>query len=201
MADERNDFYTYAFLREDRTPYYVGKGCGRRAYRTNLPNDRVLILKRNLTEDEAWKHETYMIFVFGRKDIGTGILRNLSDGGSGGSSGCVRSKETRRKMALAKKGDNNPMKRPSVKAKVSKALTGKKNPEHSKRMTGRKATEETRKKMSETHKGRAISESQLKKLRQKFKCLVTGHISTAAGLTQWQNKRGIDLSLRTKIND
>ena len=52
-----------------------------------MPKDRnrVLILKRNLTEEEAFKHEIYMIAVFGRKDIGTGILGNKSDGGEGPS--------------------------------------------------------------------------------------------------------------------
>jgi len=84
------NYYTYAYLREDKTPYYIGKGTGRRIYSKNRkglkpPNDksRIIFLKQNLTEEEAFKHERYMIAVFGRKDNGTGILRNLTDGGDG----------------------------------------------------------------------------------------------------------------------
>jgi hypothetical protein len=95
-------FYTYAWLRKDGTPYYIGKGSGDRCYsnrgrkKTRAPKDkdRILILKQNLTEEEAFRHEIYMIAVFGRKDLGTGILRNLSDGGEG-SSGHVPSIEVR----------------------------------------------------------------------------------------------------------
>ena len=87
-----NKFYTYAWLREDGRPYYIGKGTGERAYtgrgrkgNRQPPKDRsrVLILKRNLTEAEAFKHERYLIAVFGRKDLGKGILINLTDGGDG----------------------------------------------------------------------------------------------------------------------
>ena len=87
-----NKFYTYAWLREDGTPYYIGKGSGKRAYtgsgrkpNRQPPKDksRVLILKRNLTEEEAFKHEIYMIAILGRKDKGTGILWNFTDGGDG----------------------------------------------------------------------------------------------------------------------
>ena len=85
-----NKFYTYAYLREDRTPYYIGKGQGNRVYRKNKndikpPKDksRIIFLKQNLTEEEAFKHEIYMIVVFGRKDLGTGILHNKTDGGEG----------------------------------------------------------------------------------------------------------------------
>ena len=84
-----NKFFTYAYLRANGTPYYIGKGKDDRAYRKKkgeikVPaRERILILKKNLTEAEAFGHEKYMIFVFGRKDNGTGILRNLTDGGEG----------------------------------------------------------------------------------------------------------------------
>lgn len=151
-----------------------------------------MILKKDLTEIEAWRHEIYMISVFGRKDTGTGILRNRSNGGEKGAIGWKPSAETKLAMGRAKLGKNNPIKRPQVRQKVSQALTGRKNPEHSARMTGRKASEETRRKMSETHKN---------SLRPRFQCLVTGHISTASGLSNWQKRRGIDYSLRIKINE
>jgi len=104
-------YYTYAWLREDRTPYYVGKGCGNRAYdrrRRFCPSrDRVLILKNNLSESEAFRHEVYMIHVLGRKDLGTGVLRNLTNGGEG-ASGALRDKETRARIAEQKLGEKNP---------------------------------------------------------------------------------------------
>jgi hypothetical protein len=100
-------FYTYAWLRVDRTPYYIGKGCGNRAYDSSRqfcpPPDRIIILKQNLDEAEAFKHEVYMIAVFGRKDLGTGILRNLTNGGDG-CSGLVMSDITREIMSQAHLG-------------------------------------------------------------------------------------------------
>jgi hypothetical protein len=86
------EYYTYAYLREDGTPYYIGKGRNNRAYSGDCksvkvpPKDRILFLKIGLTEEDAFKHEIYMINILGRKDIKTGILRNLTDGGEGFSS-------------------------------------------------------------------------------------------------------------------
>lgn len=96
-------FYTYAYLREDRTPYYIGKGTEKRLYTKSKneikpPKDksRIIFLKQNLLEEDAFKHEIYMIAVFGRKDLGTGILLNRTGGGDGGSNDF---EETRRKKS------------------------------------------------------------------------------------------------------
>ena len=47
------NYYVYEYLREDLTPYYIGKGSGNRAWRKNrnyYPGDdnRVKIIKDNL---------------------------------------------------------------------------------------------------------------------------------------------------------
>ena len=106
------NFYTYAYLREDGTPYYIGKGQGdrwklkHRRGRLRVPAaDRVLFLKEGLTEAQAFAHEVYLIAVLGRKDLGTGILRNLTDGGEG-TSGRRYSDETRAKLRAAHKNGN-----------------------------------------------------------------------------------------------
>ena len=160
-------YYTYAYLREDRTPYYIGKGKGNRAYRrrkTDIkpPKDksRILILKQNLTEQEAFRHEVYMIAVFGRKDLGTGILHNRTDGGEG-SSGAIKSDETRKKLSEANKGrtyseetrkkmseaNKNPSK--ETRKKMSEARKGERNP-----FCGKNHSDENRRKISEAQKGK-----------------------------------------------
>jgi len=48
-----------------------------------------------------------MIHVLGRKDLGTGVLRNLTNGGEG-ASGALRDKETRARIAEQKLGEKNP---------------------------------------------------------------------------------------------
>lgn len=107
-----NVFYTYAYLRKDGRPYYIGKGKEKRAYEKKhnayVPSkDKILILKENLTEEEAFTHEIYMISVYGRKDIGTGILYNLTDGGEG-PSGYVFTEEQRKKMGDTRRGKSRP---------------------------------------------------------------------------------------------
>jgi len=155
-------YYTYAYLREDKTLYYIGKGTGNRIYKkkkgeVNPPKDksRIIYLKQNLTEEEAFKHEIYMIDVFGRKDLGTGILHNRTGGGEG-PSGALRSDETKRKMSEAKKKMSN-----KTRIKYSDVKKGEKNHNY-----GKTASEETRKRMSDAHKNKTTSEETRIKLRE-----------------------------------
>jgi hypothetical protein len=105
-----NRFYTYAYLREDRTPYYIGKGCGKRIYKKykgeiHPPRDksRILLLKTSLTEEEAFRHEIYMIYIFGRKNLGTGVLHNRTNGGDGSSGRIVSQEEIIKQRKVGKK--------------------------------------------------------------------------------------------------
>lgn len=120
------EYYTYAYLREDGTPYYIGKGENNRIYKKGKrevqpPKDKskIIFLKKNLTEEKAFKHEIYMIGLFGRKDLGTGILRNRTNGGEG-SSGSVRSDEYKKNISKIQKEHhkNNPYKNPMFNAEV-----------------------------------------------------------------------------------
>ena len=83
-------FYTYLWLRDDGTPYYVGKGSGKRAYQsqghlTRRPKDRRNIqIFSHETEDAAFADEKRLIKWFGRKDLGLGCLHNFTDGGDDG---------------------------------------------------------------------------------------------------------------------
>jgi hypothetical protein len=166
-------FYTYAYLREDKTPYYIGKGQKERVYYRNRrgvkpPKDksRIIFLKQNLNENEAFKHEKYMIAVFGRKDLGTGILHNRTDGGEG-VSGFIRDEKHRRK--------------------ISERQLGEKNHNY-----GKSFSDETRRKMSIANKGKVLSEEHKEKIGQanKGKPLTEEHkrkLSEANKNKKWWN--------------
>lgn len=100
------DFYIYTWMREDGSPYYVGKGKGRRAFERYLghmaPKDSRIRIFPMPDEDTAFAYEVYLIDFWGRKDLGTGCLRNLTNGGDGVAN---PSDETRRK--IAKGGKSN----------------------------------------------------------------------------------------------
>jgi hypothetical protein len=107
-----SEFYVYMYLREDGTPYYVGKGSGIRAWknypehRTPKNKNQIVITHWGLTEVWALALERWFIRWYGRKDIETGILRNFTNGGDG-VVGLRHKSETKKYMATLKTGVNN----------------------------------------------------------------------------------------------
>jgi hypothetical protein len=94
-------FYTYLWLREDGTPYYVGKGSNRRAFVYHEssalyppPNLARVLVQEYPDEASAFCAEMFLIAFYGRKDMGTGCLRNRTNGGEGGPGNKSRTGQT-----------------------------------------------------------------------------------------------------------
>ena len=174
--DYMGNTVVYQWLGEDGSPYYIGIGTPRRPYIDRRrcgcppPRERIVILHENLEWEEACEIEKELIAFYGRKDLGTGILRNLTDGGDGArgiseetkrkisksKKGQKLSEETKRKLSKANKGKKLSR---ETKMKQSEAAKGENNPFY-----GKKHSEETKEKISEANKGRKLSDEIKKKI-------------------------------------
>lgn len=176
-------FYVYVLSRPDGSPFYVGKGRGRRVYwhdsearrgcrchKCNVIRKIWLAggeVQRSIvftTDDEltALTHERTLVAFYGRAH-----LTNQTDGGEG-TPDFVVSDETRAKMRAAKRGRRLPA---SHKAAIAKAGVGRRPSETTReklRAIARNRTysAETRAKWSEQRRGRRPSDETRAKLSQ-----------------------------------
>lgn len=149
-------YYVYAYLREDGSPYYIGKGSGNRAwekgkYEVGKPTtlDRIIIVEDNLTAVGSLALERWLIRWYGRRDTGTGILRNQTaggDGGKGAEKGNKLSNETKEKISKSHYGKKRKPMSEEAKRKLSESMKGKN--------VGKVRSDEHKQAISNTLKGR-----------------------------------------------
>lgn len=139
-------FYTYLWLRYDGSPYYVGKGKGHRAFYSDghtvrrPKDDARILIQYHESEADAITAEIFLIVFYGRLDLGTGCLRNRTDGGDG-ISGYKFDSETVARVTNKLKGRKRS---DAFRKKISIATTKERNP-----FFGRKHSIETKKILSE----------------------------------------------------
>lgn len=180
MTLSRGTFYTYLWLRSDGTPYYVGKGKWRghrfvgqeRAFRKGCPPASQIIVESHESQADAFFAESFLIGFYGRIDLGTGCLRNRTNGGEG-LAGLLRSAthKSRISAALSRRKSGNPVKHYDP-IRHSQLMTGEGNPLYG---VKRSFDETWRAKLSAGKTGRTISEETRARMK-------------ASALKRWANK-------------
>ena len=159
-------YYVYAYIRKsDNTPYYIGKGKDRRAYLKHVgvtrPRDfsKIVILEKNLSEIGALALERFYIRWYGRKDLGTGILHNRTDGGEG-VSGYTNPPDRRAAISKRNAGTGNGM--------YGKLHTVEAREKISKGRMGTKLSDEHKKAVGDAHRGKKLTEEHKSKCSAKL---------------------------------
>lgn len=171
-----NNTVVYRHIKPCGEVFYVGIGCEQRPYDKRPRNQfwarivnkyryEVEVVATGLSWEMACELEELMILEYGRIDLGTGTLVNMTAGGDG-TKGRVCTTETRQKLSAVSKGKP---KSEEHRQKISAAKIGENNP-----MYGKKLSEETKQKMSAASKGkpsekRKLTFEQAEEIRQRYK--------------------------------
>lgn len=173
MADNNGrEYYVYQYLTEDNTPYYIGKGKDNRINRGHKvvlpPVERRVIIKDNLTNDEAKEYEKELITKYGRKVDG-GILDNIKINQWACHAGWKHSEETKRIISEKNKGKKRtPEQRKNYKGTVTK--------EHKEKVRqanlGRKDSFERREKIRQANLGKKLSPETIAKRQSSYRITI-----------------------------
>lgn len=141
-TEDKEAYYVYSYgklIEGEFNHRYIGIGNFRRykvARRTDnnaltyqLKNNtfyKIIVTKTEFREESA-KKEVELISYLGRKNLGTGDLYNLTDGGEKGTFGLVHTEEAKRKMSESSKGRKFTKEQ---KKEISKRYKGKGNPRY-----------------------------------------------------------------------
>ena len=183
--------YVYVWLRESGEPFYVGVGRKNRYKSLVRRNQHTLnvvkksggikALRKLIYPVDSWesgcKFEQKLIAQFGRSDLGTGILTNMTDGGEGTINKIV-SEHTREAVAAA-----NKKRIWSLASKVKMSESTK----------GHKVKDETREKLRTLFKGKQRPAHVLDAMR------VGAKTAIADGRHKWVNTNAHKEHFKTKV--
>ena len=242
-----NEFYVYSYESPNTgVPFYIGKGKGNRhiyhlleakkEHTADKNKHKISKIKKilasgkepvinivmgNMTEEDAFELEEFLIQEIGRADIGLGTLTNLSDGGEGGKGidhkgeknpmygkegywkNKSHSKETKLKIAIAQKGrvfseeHKEKMRKP-------KSEEGRNAIRKARLESQYKPSEETKLKTSLSLKGRVITDEHRAKIsasnagvpKPQKTCVYCGKVAAVHLISRWH-----DNNCRSKINE
>jgi len=172
----RKDTNEIFYIGLGKNKYRINSKSGRNQYWHNIVNKVgyiTEIIKEDMNWEDAVKEEIRLIKKYGRKDIGTGILVNMTDGGEGFVG--KHSDVSKMKMSESKTGENHwifgKQHSSGTKNKIGTSNKGKIRTDEMKEHQrvvhlGKTATDETKQKMSNSQMGRKHSDETKQKLRK-----------------------------------